>query len=653
MKNNLLLNRMLHSIAFMILIVPQLAGAAAIADAQTIWRLLDYVAVDYPNAVRSGSVIAPAEYTEMQDFAGTVQREIAALPPKAQQPGLATGATALTAAISSKADGAVVAALARQLATDLLSAYPVPLAPSAPPDLARGTALYATECSACHGTMGQGDGPLAANLTPKPVNFSDASRARERSVFGLYQVVTQGLDGTSMPSFAALPDADRWALAFTVGQFAFPANQSDAGKAFWEGRSQFREALPNLEALVSQRPTVLAESSDEATASALTAYLRRHPAAVLPTRTQSLQIVRAHLAEAVAAFRQGDRESAGRLAVAAYLDGFEPLEPVLAIKAPDLMRTIETAMTGLRGQIASGVEPKQIEQAVAGIESDLALAEAALESNSSSAGSAFAGAFAILLREGVEALLVVVAILAFLRKAGRAEAIRYVHGGTLVALLGGVATWGAATYLVTISGASREVIEGASGLFAAAVLVFIGIWMHGKSQAGAWQKYVREKIGAALSKQSLWGLFVLSFVVVYREVFETILFYIALWSQGNGHAVIAGGLAASLSLAVIAWLLLRYSKRLPLAQFFSWSALLMAVLAVVLTGKGVAGLQEANLIASHLIDLPRIDLLGCYPTLQGVTAQAFCAAILMVGFLWNRYTANQNVESNPSVEGGR
>ena len=626
-------------LTFTVLLFPLLLRAEGPANAQTIWRLLDYVAVDYPNAVQAGAVTAPSEYAEMQDFASTVQREISALPATAPQAELAKGAGALIAAISNKADGAIVASTARRLATDLLKVYPVPLAPSAAPDLARGTALYASQCAGCHGTMGRGDGPLAASLSPKPVNFTDATRARERSVFGLYQVVTQGLDGTSMPSFASLPDADRWALDFIVGQFAFPGSQANAGKALWESEPQFRQVLPNLQALVSQRPAELGAGSDEAKASSLTAYLRRHPDAVLPTRTQSMQIVRAHLAEAVAAYRQGNRESAGRLAVAAYLDGFEPLEPVLAIKAPELMRSIETAMTGLRGQIASGVEPKQIEQVVAGIESNLALAEAALETNSSSAGSAFAGAFAILLREGVEALLVVVAILAFLRKAGREKAIRYVHGGTLVALLGGVATWGAATYLVTISGASREVIEGASGLFAAAVLVFIGIWMHGKSQAGAWQKYVRDKIGAALSKQSLWGLFVLSFVVVYREVFETILFYVALWSQGNGHAVIAGALAASLSLGVIAWLLLRYSKRLPLAQFFSWSALLMALLAMILTGKGVAGLQEANLISSRLVDLPHLDWLGFYPTLQGAVAQGLCLAVLALGFLWNRHTA--------------
>ena len=638
-----------RAFVFTLVLLPSLLRAAGPADAQTIWRLLDYVAVDYPHAVQSGAVIATGEYAEMQDFAGTVQREIAALPPSSYQSDLAAGAEALQTAIAGKADGTVVAKLARQLATDLLRAYPVPLAPSALPDLARGVSLYATQCASCHGAMGRGDGPLAVNLTPRPVNFTDITRARERSLFGLYQVITQGLDGTSMPSFATLPDADRWALAFTVGQFAFPADQSDAGKALWGGRPKLRETMPGLEALVSLRPAELAANTDEAAALALTAYLRRHPEAVLPTRTQSLQTVRDRLGEAVAAYQQGNRESAGRLAVAAYLDGFEPLESVLAIKAPDLMRTIETEMTGLRGQIASGVEPQQIDQAVSVIEGNLALAETALDTNSSSAGSAFAGAFAILLREGVEALLVVVAILAFLRKAGRAEAVRYVYGGMLVALLGGVATWGAATYLVTISGASREVIEGASGLFAAAVLVFIGIWMHGKSQAGAWQRYVREKIGAALTRQSLWGLFVLSFVVVYREVFETILFYVALWSQGNGHAVIGGAIAATLSLAVIAWLLLRYSKRLPLAQFFSLSALLMALLAIVLTGKGVAGLQEANLLPSHLIELPRIDLLGFYPTLQGVIAQGLCASVLMIGFLWNRRVSHQEAGTQPKV----
>jgi high-affinity iron transporter len=122
-------------------------------------------------------------------------------------------------------------------------------------------------------------------------------------------------------------------------------------------------------------------------------------------------------------------------------------------------------------------------------------------------------------------------------------------------------------------------------------------------------------------------------VVVYREVFETILFYIALWSQGGHLAIIAGAATAALALALIGWALLSYSKRLPIAQFFSYSAILIAVLAVVLAGKGVAGLQEAGLLDIHpLSALPRIELLGLFPTWEGLAAQALTLGVIIVGF---------------------
>ncbi|MBU0795314.1 MAG: FTR1 family protein, partial [Alphaproteobacteria bacterium] len=227
----------------------------------------------------------------------------------------------------------------------------------------------------------------------------------------------------------------------------------------------------------------------------------------------------------------------------------------------------------------------------------------------------------------------------FLRKAGRTEVLPYVHAGTGVALLAGIATWGAATYLINISGASRELTEGIAALFAAAVLLFVGIWMHGKSQAGAWQKYVQEQIGAALSRRSAWFLFLLAFVVVYREVFETILFYVALWSQGSGHAVIAGAATAIAALAVIAWLMLRYSRKLPIGTFFTVSAALMAILAVMLTGKGIAALQEANQMSAVLLQLPRFEWIGFYPTLQGLVAQLACTLALVAGYAYNRRQA--------------
>src|SRR3546814_1682559 len=126
-----------------------------------------------------------------------------------------------------------------------------------------------------------------------------------------------------------------------------------------------------------------------------------------------------------------------------------------------------------------------------------------------------------------------------------------------------------ATYFVTISGADRELTEGIGALLAALVLVSVGIWMHGKSQAGEWRRYIQEKMGKALSRKSAWFLFGLAFVVVYREVFETILFYAALWNPASSGTIFSGALAALAVLAVIAWLMLRFSRKLPITQFFA------------------------------------------------------------------------------------
>ena len=210
----------------------------------------------------------------------------------------------------------------------------------------------------------------------------------------------------------------------------------------------------------------------------------------------------------------------------------------------------------------------------------------------------------------------------------------YVHGGWIAALAGGVATWWAATHLVSISGAGRELTEGFGSLLAAAILLFVGVWMHGKAQAGAWQRYVREKLDRALSRGSAWLLFLLSFVAVYREVFETIIFYAALGAQGQESAMLAGIAAAAVLLALIAWAMLRFSRKLPIAKFFQYSAALIAVLAVVLAGKGVAALQEAGMIGvTPLAGWPRSPLLGLYPTLETLAAQLVMSLLLAAGFL--------------------
>jgi high-affinity iron transporter len=297
-------------------------------------------------------------------------------------------------------------------------------------------------------------------------------------------------------------------------------------------------------------------------------------------------------------------------------------------------------MGELRGAIAQGKAIAEIRERVAALETLVDESERALAPDQGSAASTFLGAFTILVREGLEALLIVVAMLAFLRKADRAEMVRPVHWGWILALLAGLATWWAATNLIAISGASRELTEGFGSALAAVVLLFVGIWMHGKAQADEWQRYIHDKVGHALSKKSAWFLFLLAFIAVYREVFETILFFAALSAEGRIGALIAGAAAGLGTLALIAVLMLRFSRRLPIAKFFSYSSLLIAVLAVVLAGKGVAALQEAGMLGVVPVSwAPRISLLGLYPTAEGLTAQALTLAVLIIGFARNRRPA--------------
>lgn len=288
-----------------------------------------------------------------------------------------------------------------------------------------------------------------------------------------------------------------------------------------------------------------------------------------------------------------------------------------------------------RSLISSKAPTAEVEAAAGRIDALFNDADQVLAASGADASAAFFGSLTILLREGIEALLVVVAMIAFLKQAKRPDVLPYVHAGWIGALAAGGVTWAIATYAVSISGANREVTEGLSSLFAAIVLLSVGVWMHQKSVAGQWQAYLRERMSAALNRRSAFFMFALAFVAVYREVFETILFYAALWGQGNDGAILAGLGVGVLCLALITVLLLRYSARLPIGKFFSVSSWLVAILAVVLTGKGVAALQEAGWIAPSALSAPRLEVLGIYPSIIGLTAQGVVLLLVLTFFLRN------------------
>ena len=635
------------------LCLPAFAAALSAVDPRQTWQLLDYVAVDYGAAVQTGRVVSEAEYAEMREFAGAVRTQLATLPPTPGQGALVAEADQLVAAVAAKAEAKHVADLAHRLADGLLASYPVGAVPATPPDPARAAPLYAAQCAACHGPAGRGDGPAAASLEPPPIAFTDATRAAQRSPFALYAAISQGIQGTAMTGFSSLSEADRWALAFYVGSLAHSPQMRAEGESLWRDEAIWRQRMPTLGALTrTSEADLVAAGSQESQARAILAYLRAQPQAVqIPAPgavARPFALARQRMAESVRAYEAGDAVQAKTAALSAYLDGVEPVEPTLAARDNALMRQLETTMARYRDAIGRRVPASEASAQAAQVTVLFDRAETVLQDTHTDTTTAFLGSFTILLREGLEALLIVIGMIAFLRKAERSEVLPYVHAGWIGALLAGVVTWAIATYLVDISGANREVTEGVSALFAAIVLLSVGIWMHQKSLAGRWQQYLHAKMSAALTRRSAIFLFLLAFVAVYREVFETILFFIAMWSQENSTAIIGGLVVGSVVLTAVAYWMLRMSRRLPIGQFFSISSILIAVLAVVLVGKGIAALQEAGWVGQALVAAPRIDWLGVYPSWQSLLAQLAVAGIAIGGFYFNARTSRVAARAAPS-----
>jgi len=611
------------------------------AEVRQLWQLLDYVAVDYAGAVQNGAIISELEYGEMREFSTRAQNQVQALPQHPLHAELADAASRLKQAVERKDSPQQVSQLAREANRLLLQAYPFPVAPRAMPDLARGAALYQAQCAACHGATGAGDGALAATLEPKPIAFTDEERARSRSLMALYQVISQGVEGTSMPAFASLSEHDRWSLAFHVGTLAFKDTDIAAGESAFAQNKAASATISDMNTLVTATEEELAKASSPSTVRAVLAYARTHPEAVRVQQERSgIALARKLLQDSLNALKNNQRAKATELALSAYLDGFEPLEATLDATDRQLLVDVERTMQLYRGAVAQGDVLRATEYAQQ-LDGYFVRVEDLTGANKTDATTVFVGALTILLREGVEALLIVIAMVAFLRKAERPQALRYVHAGWISALAAGALTWLVATYMVSISGASREVTEGLSSLFAAAVLLSVGLWMHQKGQAGQWQAYLKQHLTAAMEKRSAWALFALAFIAVYREVFETVLFYSALAADGNGPALLGGFITGLVLLSVIAAVFLRTSARMPIGKFFSFSSVLVAVLAVVLVGKGIAGLQEAGWMMATPVTGLRVPVLGIYPTIQTYGAQLALLLAAGLGFGFNLVKARR------------
>ena len=627
-----------HLLALVFLVASLTAAAAVGGDekAQTAIHMLDYVSVDYPETVQDGKVKDSTEYQEQHEFATQVLALLQQLPAVQGKEGLVEKARALVGRIDAKAPGQEVATAARQLAAEVIQRYQLVVAPRQAPDLAKAASIFQAQCATCHGAQGRGDGPASKGMDPAPSNFHDAARMDKRSLHGLYNTITLGVVGTPMRPFAELSEADRWALAFFAGGMRSSPQQVEQGEALWR-KGVGKAELGDLRKLVTAMPGELSPSGGEL--DAVRAYLVAHPAEMASAGPAPLAVALARLDQSLAAYRSGDRAGARQHAVGAYLEGFELIESALDNVDAPLRRKVEEGMMALRSDIDAGRPAEQVEARVQELGTLLGEAERKLSEGEMSSATAFTSSLLILLREGLEAILVLAAIVAFVRKTGRRDALPYIHIGWIAAVVLGVATWFAANHFIAISGASRELTEGFSALLAAVMLLYVGLWLHNRSHAQAWQAFIREQVTGALAKRTLWAMAGISFLAIYRELFEVILFYETLWVQAGPAqqpAVLAGIGVGAVLLALLGGLILKYSARLPIGPFFSATSWLLVVMAVIFVGHGIAALQEAGVLGATPVHFIAVPMLGVHPNVQGLIAQGAMLVLTVAVLLRGR-----------------
>src|SRR5690606_9707265 len=386
---------------------------------------------------------------------------------------------------------------------------------------------------------------------PPPANLRDVARLDRLSLFDLYNTLGLGIEGTDMPSFAdQLDDRQRWDLAVYIAGFtAAPA----------QGQTRFA-----MSELAGRTPAEIAASGGDVAAFRA---LRAHPVLEQRGPQQLIGYTRDTLERSLQAYRDGDREQAYDLSVGAYLEGFELVESALDNLDAAQRKTTERALMAYRQALQDGAGVGQAAQALEQARVELDKSAALLAESVMDASLSFFASLLILLREGLEAILVLAAILAFLRNTDQQQAVRSVHIGWGMALLAGVGTWALAAYVIDVSGAQRELLEGITALFASVVLLWVGVWMHDRRHAAAWQDYIKSSLVGGGGR---FGFAVLAFFSVYRELFEVILFYETLWLQAGpaGHGAVLAGAAAALVLLIgLAWVILRGSRKLPMATF--------------------------------------------------------------------------------------
>jgi high-affinity iron transporter len=589
-------------------------------------------AQEYRLGVSDGKVVSPSEIDEARLFLQESRRSAALLPESVRSEAL-NSIDSLLLSVGRVSLPDSVDAKVKRLTGLLSSRLGIALdqLPQETPSLARGAQVFRTNCASCHGNSGRGDGPLAQGMEPEPANLTDMKALQDQSPLDFYRRITIGVVGTAMPAFETrLSPADRWAAALYASVLRLPPGSGPVPPQLQSfGNSGRMSDLELLKAMGGP-------DSGASTLARVAAVRRFQPDGSATANARVFNQVRAQIESVYALARQGDTSASTR-AFDAYMT-FEQVESAVRARNPGLASDLEAGFAALRTRVVGGATAAELDRIRRQLDGDLENAERVL-ADRPSALNLFVQSFVILLREGFEAILLVGAIMTFLAKMGAGHRKRDIHIGVAAAAAASLLTAFALETIFHLTAAKRESLEGLTMALATVVLFYVSYWLLSKMEVAKWNQFVRSKIRDALTSGSGLALASAAFLAVYREGFETVLFYKALFVTGASPAatmpILAGILLGTIVMIGVYLAINRFGLRLPLKPFFGVTSAFLYYMAFVFAGKAVAELQEGGFISTTIVlGAPRVPAMGIYPTVESLIAQGILVALLLVALTW-------------------
>ena len=330
------------------------------------------------------------------------------------------------------------------------------------------------------------------------------------------------------------------------------------------------------------------------------------------------------LKDALEAFKNGDKTK-GQSKVKEFIQVWPTVEGDVSTRNSALYTKVETQTPII---MVKGTE-KQYQDQLQGLITELSQID-------TKAKYTFIDAMFILLREGVEALLIVLALVSSLKAANQKKGLRWVYAGAAAGILASVviAFILQALFPAVSSGTNREILEGFVGIFAVVMMIGIGFWLHSKSSLKSWKNYIDRKMDVVLSTGSFISMFVLSFLAVFREGAETILFYVGILPLISLQNLIIGVVSAILILIVIALVLIYASSKIKIHQVFFVLTWTIYFLAFKMLGTSIHMLQVVGILPLHVIRfIPTVEVLGIYANIEVFVSQLILIIIIVIATL--------------------